>query len=95
MLILMSLLVLGKPRILSLKLSFHLNLGLIWAEIKSLWNDGLIEYITDLWNIVDFITNVFFTAWILLRATAWFVVQVALVNRRGLYAAIFSLTSLS
>ncbi|KAK2716108.1 transient receptor potential protein-like [Artemia franciscana] len=49
--------------------------GLIWAEIKSLWNDGLIEYITDLWNIVDFITNVFFTAWILLRATAWFVVQ--------------------
>ncbi|KAK7083512.1 hypothetical protein SK128_014326 [Halocaridina rubra] len=54
--------------------------SLIWAEIKSLWNDGLLEYIADLWNIVDFITNHFFMAWILLRTTAFFLVQRDLWN---------------
>ncbi|XP_066978141.1 transient receptor potential protein isoform X2 [Macrobrachium rosenbergii] len=49
--------------------------SLIWAEIKSLWNDGMLEYIKDLWNIIDFVTNSFFMAWILLRTTAFIIVQ--------------------
>ena len=55
-------------------------LGNIWHEIYSLWDGGLIEYISDLWNIVDFTANMFFLAWIFLRATAWCIVQVCLVN---------------
>ncbi|KAL9695258.1 hypothetical protein quinque_014543 [Culex quinquefasciatus] len=48
--------------------------GLIWHEIKSLWNDGLLEYVSDLWNIVDFISNSFYIGWISLRFTSWFTV---------------------
>lgn len=47
------------------------------AEMSALWADGLLEYISDLWNVVDFVQNTFYMIWILLRATAWFVVQVS------------------
>ncbi|XP_011865921.1 PREDICTED: transient receptor potential protein isoform X2 [Vollenhovia emeryi] len=50
-------------------------ISLIIGEIKSLWADGLIEYISDLWNIVDFIQNTFYVIWISLRVTAWWIVQ--------------------
>lgn len=50
--------------------------GYVWAEIHSLWSDGLLEYLSDLWNLVDFASNSFFLAWIFLRAVAWFIVQV-------------------
>ncbi|XP_044594213.1 transient receptor potential protein [Cotesia glomerata] len=50
-------------------------ISLVTAEIRSLWADGLLEYVSDLWNIVDFIQNTFYVVWIMLRATAWFVVQ--------------------
>jgi len=53
-----------------------LNLGLIWGEMRALWNDGLVEYLADLWNIVDFISNSFYLMWISLRFTAWYTVQV-------------------
>ncbi|XP_053682649.1 transient receptor potential protein [Sabethes cyaneus] len=49
-------------------------ISLIWHEIKSLWHDGLMEYISDLWNIVDFISNSFYIAWISLRFTSWYTV---------------------
>ena len=52
------------------------NLGLVWAEIKSLWYGGLLEYISDLWNIVDFITNFFYITWLALRMSAFYVVWV-------------------
>lgn len=50
--------------------------GLIWSEIKAIWNDGLEEYASDLWNIVDFITNVCYVAWISLRLCSWYIVRV-------------------
>ncbi|XP_065158698.1 LOW QUALITY PROTEIN: transient receptor potential-gamma protein-like [Atheta coriaria] len=31
--------------------------GLIWSEIKQLWDVGLEEYVRDMWNVIDFITN--------------------------------------
>jgi len=49
--------------------------SLVWAEIKALWSDGLFEYIKDLWNIVDYTTNMFFMTWIMLRMTAFVLVQ--------------------
>ncbi|XP_046395516.1 transient receptor potential protein-like [Ischnura elegans] len=47
--------------------------SLIWSEVVTLWEDGLLEYIADLWNIVDWITNIFYTIWIMLRAVSWFI----------------------
>lgn len=34
------------------------------------------EYISDLWNIVDIISNTFYVTWIGLRFTSWYIVQV-------------------
>lgn len=55
----------------------HLFTGLIWGEINSLYSSGLAEYIGDLWNIIDFISNTFHVTWIGLRITSWYVVQVS------------------
>lgn len=52
------------------------NLGLIWAEIRALWCDGLKEYVSDLWNIVDFITNTFYVMWFALRMSSWYITWV-------------------
>lgn len=50
-------------------------LGLVWGEIRTLWEGGMMEYLSDLWNIVDFISNTFFVMWITLRFTSWYLVQ--------------------
>ncbi|XP_011298653.1 transient receptor potential protein isoform X2 [Fopius arisanus] len=50
-------------------------ISLIIGEIRSLWSDGMLEYVSDLWNIVDFIQNMFYVIWITLRMTAWYTVQ--------------------
>ncbi|KAJ8922824.1 hypothetical protein NQ315_007859, partial [Exocentrus adspersus] len=47
--------------------------GLIWGEIRSLWCNGLKEYVSDLWNIVDFITNFFYVMWLALRVSSYYV----------------------
>jgi len=49
--------------------------GLIWSEIKQLWDVGLKEYVSDLWNVVDFITNSLYVATIGLRLRAYYDVQ--------------------
>ena len=49
--------------------------GLIWSEIKQLWDVGLKEYISDMWNVVDFITNSLYVATIGLRTVAYFDVR--------------------
>lgn len=48
--------------------------SLCWHEIKSLFTEGLIEYINDLWNIVDCAANSAFMLWILLRFYSIFTV---------------------
>ncbi|BFF92274.1 transient receptor potential protein [Drosophila madeirensis] len=50
-------------------------MALVFEELKSLYSDGLFEYIMDLWNIVDYISNMFYVTWILCRATAWIIVH--------------------
>ncbi|CAH0386100.1 unnamed protein product [Bemisia tabaci] len=50
-------------------------ISLIWGEMRALWSGGLEDYVSDLWNIVDFITNVFYMIWICLRGTAYIIVQ--------------------
>lgn len=48
-----------------------LFVGLIWAEVKQLWNDGLKAYTQDLWNILDFITNALYIATFTLKFVAY------------------------
>ena len=44
--------------------------------MKALYVDGLFEYLKDLWNILDYISNVFYITWIVLRFTAFYIVSV-------------------
>lgn len=50
-------------------------IGLIWSEIKQLWALGLFDYMSDAWNILDFITNSLYVATITLRIIAYLQVQ--------------------
>ncbi len=50
-------------------------LGLIWSEIKQLWDVGLRDYIADMWNVVDFVTNSLYVATIALRLVAYYKVK--------------------
>ena len=56
-------------------LFFLFILGLIWSEIKQLWELGLVEYVADMWNIIDFITNSLYVATIALRIVVYFQVR--------------------
>ncbi|CAG7729284.1 unnamed protein product [Allacma fusca] len=49
--------------------------GLIWSEIKQLWDVGLQEYVGDMWNVLDFVTNSLYVATIALRIVAHHHVQ--------------------
>ena len=50
---------------------------MIWSEIKQLWDVGLKEYVSDLWNVVDFITNSLYVATIGLRLRAYYDVSIS------------------
>uniref|UniRef100_A0A158P6X9 ANK_REP_REGION domain-containing protein n=1 Tax=Angiostrongylus cantonensis TaxID=6313 RepID=A0A158P6X9_ANGCA len=57
-------------------------LGLIWVEIKQLWNSGLYDYCNNLWNILDFITNSLYLSTVALRAVAYYQVRVPYAHIR-------------
>ena len=49
--------------------------GLIWSEVKQLWDVGLEEYANDMWNVIDFVTNSLYVATVALRIVAYYRVQ--------------------
>lgn len=49
--------------------------GLIWSEVKQLWDVGLQEYVHDMWNVIDFITNSLYVATVALRVVSYFQVS--------------------
>lgn len=53
--------------------------GLIWSEIKQLWDVGLEEYVRDMWNVIDFITNSLYVATVALRIVSIYQVRWAVV----------------
>ena len=53
--------------------------GLIWSEIKQLWDTGAKEYVSDMWNVADFVTNALYLATIALRLRAYYDVSQTLV----------------
>ncbi|XP_047111593.1 transient receptor potential-gamma protein-like [Schistocerca piceifrons] len=56
--------------------------GLIWSEVKQLWDVGLEEYANDMWNVIDFVTNSLYVATVALRVVAYYQVQKELALRR-------------
>nr|CDP91278.1 BMA-TRP-2, isoform f [Brugia malayi] len=54
--------------------------GLVWVEIKQLWNEGLCDYCSDLWNILDFITNALYLCTVALRIVAYLQVEAEIRN---------------
>lgn len=57
---------------------FHL--GLIWSEVKQLWDIGLHEYVNDMWNVIDFVTNSLYVATVALRVVSYFQVTKTFVS---------------
>ncbi|EEC04095.1 transient receptor potential channel 4, putative [Ixodes scapularis] len=57
--------------------------GLIWNEMKQLWDLGLIQYISDMWNIIDFITNSLYVATVALRLIVYLQVQDEIARNTG------------
>lgn len=54
--------------------------GLIWSEIKQLWDLGISEYLSDMWNILDFINNSIYVATITLRIIAYYQTKKEIMN---------------
>lgn len=70
-------------------------LGLIWSEIKQLWELGLADYLSDMWNILDFITNSLYVATITLRVIAYLQVSIINIQQPRVKSLFFSPLSLS
>jgi hypothetical protein len=49
--------------------------GLIWSEIKQLWDVGFQEYAHDMWNVIDFVTNSLYVATVALRIVSYYKVS--------------------
>ena len=43
--------------------------------MKQLWDVGLEEYVNDMWNVIDFVTNSLYVATAALRVVAYYRVQ--------------------
>ncbi|OTF80222.1 transient receptor potential-gamma protein-like protein [Euroglyphus maynei] len=54
--------------------------GLIWSEIKQLWDLGISEYLSDMWNILDFINNSIYIATIALRIISYYQTKQEIIN---------------
>ncbi|CAJ0942689.1 unnamed protein product, partial [Mesorhabditis belari] len=61
--------------------------GLIWVEIKQLWDSGLHDYCHNLWNILDFITNSLYLSTAALRAVAYYQVEAEAENKATAHLA--------
>lgn len=54
-----------------------MSAGLIWSEVKQLWDMGLREYVHDMWNVIDFVTNSLYVATVALRIVSHFQVKLS------------------
>lgn len=49
--------------------------GLIWSEVKQLWDVGVHGYLNDMWNVIDFVTNSLYVATVALRVVSYYQVK--------------------
>ncbi|XP_037912948.1 transient receptor potential-gamma protein isoform X4 [Hermetia illucens] len=57
--------------------------GLIWSEVKQLWDVGLQEYLNDMWNVIDFVTNSLYVATVALRVVSFVQVRKEMATNRN------------
>ncbi|KAF1763462.1 hypothetical protein GCK72_011728 [Caenorhabditis remanei] len=62
-------------------------LGLIWVEIKQLWECGLYNYCRNLWNILDFITNSLYLCTTALRVVSYVQVEIEALQPNSVHIA--------
>ncbi|ULT98577.1 hypothetical protein L5515_003035 [Caenorhabditis briggsae] len=62
-------------------------LGLIWVEIKQLWECGLYNYCRNLWNILDFITNSLYLCTTALRVVSYVQVEKEALQANSVHIA--------
>ena len=48
--------------------------------MKQLWDVGLEEYVNDMWNVIDFVTNSLYVATIALRIVTYYLVHKDVVS---------------
>lgn len=60
--------------------------GFIWSEIKQVRSCGFKEYITNLWNILDIISNSFYVCTIILRIV-YYITRVNLLKLTHIISA--------
>ena len=48
--------------------------------MKQLWDVGLEDYVRDMWNVIDFVTNSLYVATISLRVVSYYQVQKELMT---------------
>uniref|UniRef100_A0A8C4WZV8 Transient receptor ion channel domain-containing protein n=1 Tax=Eptatretus burgeri TaxID=7764 RepID=A0A8C4WZV8_EPTBU len=63
------------PKVNRIFFSTPCSTGLIWAEIKQMWDGGISEYLHDWWNLMDFVMNSLYIATISLKLVAYFKVS--------------------
>ncbi|XP_018415673.1 PREDICTED: short transient receptor potential channel 4 [Nanorana parkeri] len=58
-------------------------LGIIWAEIKQMWDGGFQDYVHDWWNLMDFVMNSLYLATISLKIVAYSRYHSELISRNN------------
>lgn len=48
--------------------------------MKQLWDIGLHEYVNDMWNVIDFVTNSLYVATVALRVVSYFQVRIPFIH---------------
>lgn len=58
--------------------------------MKQLWDVGLQEYLNDMWNVIDFVTNSLYVATVALRVVSFFQVQKEMIDPMLISEGLFS-----
>jgi transient receptor potential cation channel subfamily C protein 4 len=53
----------------------YIFLGFVWTEVKQLYSEGVHDYLSNWWNLLDFITNSLYVITVVLRLTAYLIVE--------------------
>jgi len=64
--------------------------GLLWAEIKQLWDQGFEAHIKDMWNLLDFITIMLYITTYTLKLVAYYRVSYSNMNAVAYYRVSYS-----
>lgn len=58
----------------------------IWSEMKQLYSSGIIDYLNDWWNLLDFTTNTLYITTVVLKLISYMIVQNEIKNGNKAHA---------